>query len=309
MEFQFELQTAINTIENSGYTLHNIPDFLKENILTKLFEYKPDITSSIDEVIQFKNQINIHWRKFNITSNFKFSITSNAQLLDLYKYRDLKFIYNLIVDKNIADFVNNFKDVLMVMQSNKFQTFYVLTTDVPQQVIEPVLYTPSSDGLLEYLHEKLKFDNLIRLYASSFDNRILSHNNNHLIYLDEGRNIELNKYNMCDFTEEAKRNNKIIDSYDSRFYEPPVLDEDNQPKDVISVVETNRTKGLGFFKGAYIKEITQKDKITDKSMIPYELGTYATCLNYMDFKHHERLAILESYNYVKQHAPNLLLGP
>lgn len=313
MELQLEM--AISTIENSGYTLHNIPNFLKENIITKLFEYNPDVISSIEEVMQFKNQISIHWEKFSVSGNCKYSITSsNHQLLDLYKYRDLKFIYNLIVNKNIADFMthlfiekyiadylNYFKDALTVIKSNGVYAPSIITAGVPQQVIEPILYAPSGDGFIEYLHEKLKFETLIRLYASSFDERILTNIKNNNIYLDVGRNIELNEYNMCEFTEEAKANNKIIDPYDSRIYEPPVLDKDNKPKDIISVVETNRTKGLGFYKGGYIKQITEKD------MVPHEYGTYATCLNYMDFKHHERLAVLESYNYVKQHAPNLLL--
>lgn len=248
MELQFEIQMAINTILDSGYTLHNIPSFVKENISTGFFYYKPDVTSNLDEVKQFIDEIALHWQGFNLSGQHLRNFTSNIQLLDLYKYRDLKFIYNLIVDKNIADYVNNFNNVLRVFRNDLSYIPYVITSGVPQQVIEPILYVPSGDGLLEYLKEKLTFEKLIKLYTSSFDNRILGNKYNELIYVKEGKNLQLIDHNVCVFTEEAKAN-KITDPYDSRIFEPPVLDKDNKPKDVICLVETNRTKGLGFYKG------------------------------------------------------------
>lgn len=141
------------------------------------------------------------------------------------------------------------------------------------------------------LGSELEFKKLVKIYAASYDKKLLLSAFNEKTFLLENQKIYFGEHNTYKFSEE----NIITSSRDAKFGRVVGMTSE----DVISYTIDGKIK-LGFSVKPKIEDILKTPNTT-----PQELASYMRCLDYMDVQHTQRLNKLDDYNYINKHLPCL----
>lgn len=265
-ELTQELIVTINSLlpeipENLTDTIDNLEPEIKQNLIEIINKLGPNlkdipnyICKDISDIFAYKSDVvDLHNKQVK-----RLEYEKKFSEICINTFKDWK--RNCITDrKNVAD-LHKARDLLFSM------TNY------------------NNLGL------DLEFKKLVKIYAASYDNKLLLSAFNEKTFL-ENQKIYFGEHNTYKFAEE----NIITSSRDARFGTVVGITSE----DVISYTKDGKIK-LGFSVKPKIEDILKTPKTT-----PQELATYMRCLDYMDAQHTQRLNKLDDYNYINKHLPCL----
>lgn len=283
MELSQEVIEAATLITNSGFDLQNLPDFVNKSFNYFYCPLNKETLENLGYVYLPYHDLFDTICKAQYIGSWNTCITSKIQVLDLYKAKDLWYIFQLLK--------NSPSEFIQVC--------------ISLNITRPNLGNFNPENLRIFCQD-LDFGKLIKLYGASFNDKLLFSIENETQFvaknLDlarlDGKDMYIDENNIYQFTENST--NKITSHMDQAFTKEAKVNDKGLLLDTISHnIGSKPEKGF--------KVVSKLNGIiTAKGTMPYECQSYISCLDYMQHKHEDRLNVVKAYNLINEQAPDLL---